>query len=55
MPKGSEGGSTQGPYQTTGEQSSGTSEQSSGTGEQNSGGSTNEFPQGQPFNDEVPF
>ena len=55
MPRSSEGGSTQGGYSTTGEQRSGTSEQNSGTGGQNSGGSTNEFPQGQPFNDEVPF
>jgi single-strand DNA-binding protein len=55
MPRSSEGGSTQGGYSTTGEQRSGTSEQNSGTGGQNTGGSTNEFPQGQPFNDEVPF
>lgn len=46
MPRSSEGGSpqsgsTQGGY--------------SATGEQSSGGQTDGFPQGQPFNDEVPF
>ncbi|MDE0959352.1 MAG: single-stranded DNA-binding protein [Planctomycetota bacterium] len=42
MPRSSEGGSTPGGYSTTGEQSSGEKTPS-------------DFPQGQPFNDEVPF
>ncbi|MEE2857998.1 MAG: single-stranded DNA-binding protein [Planctomycetota bacterium] len=46
MPRSSEGGSPQGGSTQGGY---------SATGEQSSGGQTEGFPQGQPFNDEVPF